>query len=61
MAALHAILRLKAGLSPSQCLGELTVDLSRHETFLRDFFDSRGKTKGAVVGPYGAQLLLQPN
>jgi hypothetical protein len=54
MAALHAILRLKAGLSPSQCLDELTVDLSRHEAFLRDFFDSPGRTIAAVVGPYGA-------
>ena len=35
-------------------IGELTVDLSRHETFLRDFFDSPGKAMAAVVGPYGA-------
>jgi hypothetical protein len=52
--ALHAILRLKAGLSPLQRLGELTVDLDRHQTFLEDFFGSSSKGVSAVIGPYGA-------
>ena len=54
ISALHAILRLKAGLSPSQRLDELTVDLNRHNSFLRDFLDPSSKAITAVVGPYGA-------
>jgi hypothetical protein len=53
-AALHAIMRLKAGLSPAACLESLTVDLPRQRAFLGEFLEGKNNNIGAVVGPYGA-------
>jgi hypothetical protein len=52
--ALHAIMRLKAGLSPGSCLEALTVDFSAHEAFIQGFIRNRGSNLAVVVGPYGS-------
>jgi hypothetical protein len=52
--ALHAIMRLKAGLSPDSCIESLTVNLSEQQDFLGQFLQNRSSNVGVVVGPYGS-------
>jgi hypothetical protein len=52
--ALHAILRLKAGLSPGSCLEALTVDFAVQNDFISQFVGTRGANVAVVVGPYGS-------
>jgi len=52
--ALHAIMRLKAGLSPGSCLEALTVDFSTQDAFISQFVQNRGPNVAVVVGPYGS-------
>jgi hypothetical protein len=52
--ALHAIMRLKAGLTPDSCLESLTVDLSVQEAFISQFVQGRSSNIGVVIGSYGS-------
>jgi hypothetical protein len=55
--ALRALLRLKAGLTPLERVGDLTINMARHEKYLRDLFDKADASErafGMVLGPYGA-------
>jgi hypothetical protein len=56
VAALKAILRLKAGLSPLNRLADTTVDYAKHIGYLESLHDtclSTGNALGVVTGPYG--------
>jgi hypothetical protein len=52
--ALHAIMRLKAGLSPDSCIDSLTVNLAEQQAFVRELLQNRTANIGVVIGPYGS-------
>ena len=53
LAALSAIIRLKAGLCPLERLEDITIDLQSHSNYLRNLLGS-GERFGIILGPYGS-------
>ncbi len=53
IAALSAVLRIKAGLCPNERLEDVTVDFREHAPYLQHFLSSETRF-GIVLGPYGS-------